>query len=211
MKDHHVQEGECLSSIAFHNGFHWQTLWDHPRNAELRQLRGDPFSLAPGDVVHVPDLEPARFQRSTGALHRFRRRGVPAKLRVRLLHADGSPRANEAYTLDVDGAEVSGEHRTDGDGWVDQFIAPDATLGTLVMTDSGDQYRLLLGRVRPIEELIGVQARLASLGFYRGALDGELSDETEGALQDFQVAYGLDPTGEIDDATREKLRAAFGG
>lgn len=211
MVDHSVAEGECLSSIAFRYGFHWQTLWDHPGNTALRRLRANPFALEPGDVVRIPPLEPARFTRSTGAKHTFHRKGVPAKLRVRLLDDAGAARGGLAYALVVDGREAPGSHRTDGDGWIDHFIAPDAALAVMTLTESREEFRFLLGRVQPIGTLVGVQARLASLGFFDGAIDGAESDALDGAVQDFQVAYGLDPSGVIDDQTRDKLRDAFGG
>lgn len=39
---HQVGPGDCIVSIAYDNGFHPDTLWDHPENAELKALRHDP-------------------------------------------------------------------------------------------------------------------------------------------------------------------------
>jgi hypothetical protein len=38
---HTVQNGECLSSIAFQYGFFVSTIWDDPDNAQLRGQRKD--------------------------------------------------------------------------------------------------------------------------------------------------------------------------
>jgi N-acetylmuramoyl-L-alanine amidase len=211
MKDHTVADGDCLSSIAFENGFFWKTLWDHPSNADLKKARTDPFSLAPGDVVHIPDLETKSFVRATGAAHVFRRKGVPARLKLQLKKPDGSARANEPYEIAIDGKTVPGEHKTDGEGKIEHFISPDAVEAVIRLNGGKEEHKLRLGQIHPIDQLVGVQERLANLGFYTGPLDGEPSEDTEAAVQDFQVAYGVDPSGEIDDATREKLRAAYGG
>jgi hypothetical protein len=211
MKDHSVQDGECLTSIAFENGFHWKTLWDHPDNAELKQKRGDPFSLAPGDVVHVPDLEVTPFIRATGAKHTFRRKGVPAKLKLQLQRPDGTLRIDEPYELVIDGKSVPGELKTDGEGRLEHFIPPNATKAMLRLDGGKEEYALQLGHIHPLEDPIGVQERLANLGFYHGPRDGAEGEDLEAALQDFQVCYGLTPSGKLDDATREKLRAAYGG
>ncbi len=211
MKDHSVQSGECLTSIAFDHGFHWKTLWDDPGNAELKRTRRDPFSLAPGDVVHVPDLEVKPFLRATGATHTFRRKGVPAKLKLQLQRADGTLRADEPYELAIDGKPVPGELKTDGEGRIEHFIPPNAVAATLRLDGGNEEYALQLGHILPIEDPIGVQKRLANLGFYHGRADGQESEDLEAAIQDFQVCYGLDPSGKLDDASREKLRAAYGG
>jgi hypothetical protein len=209
--DHVVRDGDCLTSIAFANGFFWQTLWDHPRNTELRASRKDPFTLSACDIVHVPERAIAEWSLPTGQRHVFRRKGIPAWLKVQLLRADGTPRRDEAYELELDGRPLRGELRTDGDGWIIHAISPSAQIGRLSLDDGEEEHLLHLGHIRPIDELVGVQARLMNLGFYDGPLDDQMTDDTVAALQEFQASAGLDPVGELDDATRDALKAAFGG
>ena len=54
--DHEVQEGECILSIAEAAGLFWETLWNHPDNADLKRERGSPHLLRPGDRLTVPEL-----------------------------------------------------------------------------------------------------------------------------------------------------------
>ena len=55
MPDYPVKQGDSLASIAFDHGLFWQSVWNHPNNARLKQQRGSPNILKPGDVVFVPD------------------------------------------------------------------------------------------------------------------------------------------------------------
>ncbi|MBC7927680.1 MAG: LysM peptidoglycan-binding domain-containing protein, partial [Bryobacteraceae bacterium] len=39
MKQHIVQAGDCVSSIAEYYGFDWERLWNLPENATVKQSR----------------------------------------------------------------------------------------------------------------------------------------------------------------------------
>jgi hypothetical protein len=90
-EDYVVQAGDCISSIAFERGFFWETIWQHPQNAELRSRRKDPNILLAGDTVFVPDLELREHQAGTERRHRYMLRGAPAKLRLRVLEEVPAP------------------------------------------------------------------------------------------------------------------------
>jgi hypothetical protein len=94
---------------------------------------------------------------------------------------------------------------TDGDGVLRVFIPPDASSGKLTIGPDEQVYELDFGKLQPIDTIEGVQARLNNLGYPCGPANGEMNDETRTALERFQRRFLLEPTGEIDDATREKL------
>ncbi|NLF32590.1 MAG: LysM peptidoglycan-binding domain-containing protein [Planctomycetes bacterium] len=200
---HTVRQGECLSSISDRYGFFWETLWNHADNARLKRERGEPNVLMPGDVVAIPDKRKGSVSAATGQRHRFRLKGVPAKLRIRLL-IDDEPRANEPYTLMIDDT-FAARGTTDGDGTVEQSIPPGARTGRLIVGegDHEDVYELRLGALDPLDADAGVRGRLANLGY-------DIAAGLEGAIRAFQEAEGLDATGTMDAATGTRLKERFG-
>jgi len=85
VKSLRIKQGDSICSVAFKHGFYWETLWKHPDNIELADERKDQNILQEGDVVAIPDLSPKQESCGTDSRHVFRRRGVPVKLRLRLL------------------------------------------------------------------------------------------------------------------------------
>lgn len=211
MPDHSVTQGESLASIAYERGLYWETVWGHPNNAELRGTRTNPNVMSPGDVIFVPDREEKEVAGGTEERHRFRRKGVPEKLRIRLLDENDEPRADIPYALNVGGKLFSG--RTDANGMIEHSVPPDANGGRLEVGESGEeQYQLQLGHLDPEDGVRGAQARLRNLGFYRvsAEVNGEMDTETVAAIREFQEKNDLPVTGELDDATRDLLRDSHG-
>jgi hypothetical protein len=208
--DHKVRPGDCVSSIAFENGFFPKTLWDLSENSELKQRRKDPNVLLEGDVVHVPDLRIKEDDAPTEQRHRYRRKGVPSRLKVQF-RFQGEKLARAPYRIDIDGSFHDGA--TDADGWIDEPIPPNAGHAEIVLhpRDSDPMtFDFDLGRLDPVETPTGQQHRLKNLGFYAGSLGGEQSPEFEGALRCFQRTQGLTESGQADDATCNKLKSLHG-
>jgi hypothetical protein len=204
-----VKQGECLSSIAYEGGFSWNTLWNHPENAALRRLRKNPHILFPGDEVFIPEKRERSESVATGQRHRFVAMGVPERLHL-VLKKMGRPRANEPFTLIIDGRSFNG--KTDASGTVDVAIAPNAAKAKLTIGAGDDLqvFELQLGHLDPVIEVSGAQARLNNLGFGCGAVDGILGPRTRNAIRAFQDKCGLAATGDLDEATRNKLVAEYG-
>lgn len=207
---HIVKQGDCISSIAYENGYGPATLWDADENADLREKRGDPNVLLPGDKVVLPDKEMVTTTHATGKRYTFVRRGVPEKLRLQFL-LDDEPRAGEPYVLEINGAVVASDKSTDGDGRIEHSIPPNARSGRVLFRDGTEVYELSLGHLDPIDQARGVKARLKNLGFYFGSVDDTLDEATEFAISAFQESRGLEPLGDLDDETRDALKKAYGG
>jgi N-acetylmuramoyl-L-alanine amidase len=235
-KKHIVRRGDCIASIAFRYGFFWDTLWHHPANKPLANRRKDPNVLLAGDEVEIPDRTPKSQDGATDTKHRFKVKGVPAKLRLKVMRGpdpegqerepDGlssagrsvtsedpepaparsdEPRGEVDYALDIDGKLIRGT--TADDGLIEISIPPDARRGVLIVepgTPNETVTQLELGALDPISEVSGVSQRLANLGM--GCEPGnEMTPELGAALTAFQHKHGLEVTGEIDSATRNKL------
>lgn len=200
-----VEQGETIESIAFETGFFADTLWDHPANQKLRELRRDRNVLLPGDRVEVPEIQPKVVPCSTGAKHRFRRKGVPSRLRLEL-RAYGEPRANAAYTLLV-GDDIEIEGTTDANGFLEHFVPATAREATLLIGD--DEFWLVLGELDPSTEPVGIRKLLRNLGYACGDIDDPaLDDDTRTSLAEFQRREGLPATGVADVDTVARLTAA---
>lgn len=208
MPNHNVVQGDCVLSIAEQYGFFWETVWNHPGNIELKKKREDPAVLYPGDVVFVPEKRLKEVSEPTNQVHKFRMKNAPAKFHIRLLDDDDEPRANLKYILEIDGQEFTGA--TDGSGAINVSIPPGAKNGKLLLVDENEEYDLALGHLDPVEEIPGVQARLKGLGYYAGESSPAMNPETEQAIKDFQEANNLEPTGQLDDALRNKLESIYG-
>ncbi len=171
MAEHVVKDNEDIASIAAAHGFHWKTLWDDPANAALKDKRKDPNILKSGDVLVIPELRPRDESLPADQRHRFKARGLPVFLRLRIMEPpapeagpaqeDGSkedepvvedpdydPKAGEEkplkncpYVAEIDGKLINGS--TDGDGKVKIPLPPKAKEGRLVFRAGTPQERVI--------------------------------------------------------------------
>src|SRR4030042_4505822 len=100
--EYKVKQGECISSIAYKTGHYWETMWNDPANTRVQEVRKDPYILLPDDRLHIPPLRPKFEDGSTEQKHRFRRKGVPEKIHIRLLNINDEPLANVPYKALID-------------------------------------------------------------------------------------------------------------
>jgi Putative peptidoglycan binding domain/LysM domain len=193
-----IQQGDSVISLSESYGLFADTIWNDAANSDLRQLRPDMNVLMPGDVVVIPDKRPRMEKRAAGAKYSFRRKGIPALFRLQVydMHL---PRANQSYTLTVDGVQYTGT--SDSQGIVEQFVPALSKTGELVIGEDNFRIPLLFGDLDPSSELTGIQKRLNNMGYDCGDAGGELNEQTQSALTRFQREHGLPEGGEADSAT----------
>jgi hypothetical protein len=243
--EHKVKQGECISSIADQYGFPPEKLWDDPSNADLKERRKDPNTLSPDDVVIIPDKQIREESDPTEQRYKFRKKGVPAKIRLRLMRRidnqesgqpeepqnansnskdsfaedpaieqereQEEPRSDVPYIIDLDGKLING--RTDSDGMIKCPLLPNVKHADVILEPGTPREEIIpvnLGYLDPLPGTSGVKMRLNNLGYYFGEPDESLTPEFEEALRAFQERQGLDPTGEIDETTIERLKEEHG-
>lgn len=208
-----VIKGECVNSIAAAEGYAADTVWNHPSNRALKEARGNPNTLLPGDRLTLPPKDEGTRACATGRRHRFRLRGIPEKLRIEF-HDDNGPRAGLDYTLIVDDQALTGT--TDARGTVEQWIPPQAKTGEIRLRRAGPEpwqeeeevYPLDLGHLEPVGSETGARARLVNLG-HLDAIDSE-RERYRDALAAFQRLHDLDVTRLLDQRTQSKLLELHG-
>jgi N-acetylmuramoyl-L-alanine amidase len=202
-KTHTVAPSDDMAAIADRHGFFWQTLWDVPENAALKEKRANPNVLQQGDTVHIPDLRRKQESCADQQRHTFVRKGVPSKIRI-VLRRDGEPRAGLPYVFTIAGDKQEGT--TGDDGSIELAIPPGATSGVLTLTDGGVEERRTLdvGRLDPVQTPLGVQQRLANLR-YDARPTGTLDAQTLAACNALRADHDMDPSDTVDDALRAKL------
>lgn len=206
-----VQAGDCISSISDQAGHLWQTVWNHPSNSNLKQERGDPHVLLPGDEVFVPPIRARVEDAATDQSHTYVRKSNLTKLRIVVQDLD-EPVASQPYELIVDGESFHGT--TDGAGRLEQEIRPGAQNGHLIVGQGDDvlEYDFDLGTLDPPDSITGIQARLGNLGYDPGEVDGIHGPRTTAAIEEFCAQHEIDPPeeGEITQAFCDKLAEEHG-
>ena len=122
------------------------------------------------------------------------------------------PLANADYILEVDGEKVA-EGKSDGNGVITIPLMPSAEEGTLTVNKGKEDERVLtlaLGGMDPVEEVSGVRKRLRNLGYFCQVQGPEDAPDLKAALKKFQEKNSLNVSGNLDDATRSKLKELHG-
>lgn len=217
---HVIAPGECTAKLAERYGLFPDTVWDHPDNAALNDLRKDKNILfagdsgTPADRLYIPPLRIKTLPAPTGQRQVFKRRGIPEILRIRFMDED-APRSDIPYLLSLsmlDGTpvqKISG--RTDSAGSMVAYVPPGADSAELVLGDGdGDEqefYELAIGHLDPLATDTGLAARLEHLGY--AAEDAEHDPAVLAqALADFRADRGL-PDDCTDQRTREEIALAY--
>ncbi len=222
-REHIVRQGECAASLAATCGTTVDALWNDAANRSLRERRHSPHMLAPGDVIHLPDGERSGENVASASSHDFSTHVEHVDLLIRWLcptypehdigdddghepeveASEPEPLANVPYRLEVGGRIIDG--RTDGDGVLEERVPARAMSARLVFdpdTDDEREVSLLLGHLDPADELSGARQRIANLGWPDG--------DDEEAVKAFQAHHDLEPSGRLDQATRDEIEEQSG-
>lgn len=212
-----VQQGDHISKIAADHGLRlWQTIWDHPDNADLKAKRGNPNVLFPGDELEVPERESRTEECATGRRHRFRAKTQGLTLRVKTLDFGSAPVTNADATLWVGG---DFEHtKTDGEGMLERALPLNAQEGRLRVQSPAIagtlDVPLDIGHLDPVDQVTGQIARLNNLGYDAGPVeepeDSAAKQRVCSAVEEFQCDQGLKVDGIVGPNTQKKLKEAHG-
>jgi N-acetylmuramoyl-L-alanine amidase len=206
--------GDSILSLAEDSGHFWETIWNASENAELRELRDNPETLAPGDKIYVPEIVPSERAADTAKRHTFRRKGVPARIALQLQVQNGPKFAGIVYELLIGGKTHSG--KTDGEGRIDHWLPTNEKKGTLTFWPEEPGYpkeikmEIEINHLAPADTVQGLQRRLCNLGYDCGGEDGTVGEKTKAAIEAFQEAQGVDVTGVADAATFSKMEDVHG-
>lgn len=201
-----VKDGDCISSIAKDTGHFWETIWNHPDNAELKEVRKDPNVLLRKDLVTIPETTSKEEPGETEMRHRFIRRGEPSMLRL-VIKRDGSPVGNAPFRVELEERIVEGT--TSPVGRLEVPVRGNDHRALVIVDDDPRPqlvYDLELGGTEPVETYRGVQQRLKNLGFGCTEVTGQPTPESREALKTFQHKHELAVTGDADPTTRQKLK-----
>lgn len=205
-----VRTGDYLRKLAARFGFDAEAVWNDPKNADLRAVRRSMDVLVSGDLLYLPAPDDVDRSRPVhqGATQSYQANVETIVVRQRILR-NGKPLAGEPYVV-AELPEIKNQS-SDGDGWVILVIPTYLHQVTLDFTGRGVRFDLLVGHMDPENTRSGREMRLRHLGFLRTPPGkGTTPADVAQALGSFQSHYGLDDTGESNQATDDMLVKVHG-
>lgn len=174
-----------LTSVD-HHGF------ARPSAISKQKIYWNVFTCVPAEVTFVP---PRPQRKSVQVALTATVVGPPGED----IHVDAMGQIKVQFHWDREGG--------DGEGKL-TFSAPITTRELRIVLKNYGAFELGIGEMDPISELTGVQKRLANLGHFWEAPDGELDDDSRDGIMRFQRASGLEMTGELTADTLAALEKA---
>lgn len=195
---HVVKEGEHISSIAEQYRFmHYESVWNAPENATLREKRRIPHQLVPGDEVFIPDKSRKTVRIRAGGRYTIAIRAETLYLRVRVRDIFGEPIASASGTLHVGHAGLAVS--SDPDGIVEAPISRDTSDATLEI--AGHMFQLSIGGLHPSDMPSGQWGRMLNLDLWDPDVDDrEDVDASELAFELLEQGRAAEPDSEGDGA-----------
>jgi Putative peptidoglycan binding domain len=215
-----IRASDYLTAIAYARGLKPDEIWQNPDNAGLRELRGNPEMLAPGDVLYLPAVKPKWLPVSVGSTNTFVASPPKVEVHVVLKGADGKPFAGS--TVHLDPQVTDDDPTTDGDGLLKVLVPVTVKVLTATVGDDGASFQIRVGNLDPHDVPSGTLSRLRQLGYvgdesrllamdrpYLGGIDANDTALTR-AVSAFQTENGGDVTGELDDDLCDQIRDEHG-
>ncbi len=204
-----VRTGDHLLLIAHRRGFDADTVWNDPKNADLKKLRGKPNVLCCGDILYVPENPTEWRSLAVGAVNTFVATEPTTTLSLTFAQ-EGNALAGAKCI--VHGLPPPNEFTTDGTGKLSLTVP--VTVQELVVEFPKVPLvrRVRIGHLDPITEPTGVLQRLGALGYISARTRVDSSDAAAVArvIAAFQKDKGLPVTGTLDEGTKSALQQAHG-
>jgi hypothetical protein len=208
-----VRPGDCLCSIAARYGFaSYEDIYNAPQNAEFKKKRPNPNVIYPGDVVMIPKIPLRTYMLATGTRHR-----IVVQVPKVVLRIDVPVSEPHFYEVVVGKSKKTG--RTDEGMPIELRVPVGATGGSIDLwpAKEGNEnakedvltWELLIGHLDPIDEISGVQGRLANLGYYNDPVDGHPSSSLTLAIAQFEDDNDLEVTGDPQSHAMQDKLAEF--
>ena len=208
-----IRQGDTLLRLALGAGVEVEDIEGHPKNAHLRDYF--PNEMLPvGEVVFLPRPKPPGLSIAPHGSNRFQGKVPLVQVTVAFADSEG-PLAHEPYELHGLGEEPVQGVLTAA-GRLELEVPVFAERLRLVFARRFVEHTLWVGHLAPKQQELGVQARLLHLGYLpvgQRAGDPYAFADRQAyarALQSFQEAHGLEPTGFADPPTLEKLERLHG-
>jgi hypothetical protein len=201
-----VKDGEHLDLIAHRLKLDAQTIWNDPKNADLRKLRSSPNVLGSGDILYVPNATPSPqwLPLETGQSNAFKARMPVVNVSVQMKD-QGKPLANAPCTV----RELPALQglSTDGQGML-KLSVPLLQQVLTICTPSGRTQTIHVGDLDPISTPSGLAQRLKNLGHHVQVAHphaSHASTDLSHAIALFQKEQSLPVSGKLDAATSDAL------
>lgn len=205
MQSYVIRPGDYLSALAHRFNFDANAVWNSPKNAKLRELRGNPEVLHPGDLIYFEAGAPKTLAFKAATTNVYTVAIPQITVRLKLVDADGMPLGGKAFFLNGDTVSAG---TTTADGLLETKV-PFRTRDLVVTLEGCETvYQFRIGHLDPVDTVSGQRQRLAGLGYLADARAD--ADTVRDAIERFQQTHGLTRTGAIDDATRKALTKAYG-
>ena len=186
-----TEQGDCLSLIGERHNIPWKKIWEHPNHQALREQRGNPNILYPGDKVFIPDKEEKQEDGASERKHSFKRPGK-SQLKIQILDLAHEPLAGVKYRYVCDGK--SGNEKQTGSDGLAQTQLPRGCTSVKLKLPWGT-FPVEVGHLDPTRTIRGIQQRLLNLGIDPGPIDGIYGPLTARGIRSFQAIEGLEITG----------------